>query len=653
MRYGSALLGVGAALLARLTLTNLVGPNLPTFITFYPAVMGVALLAGFGPGLLATGAAALVADYWAIPPFGSFRIANTSDVVALTFFILMGGLMSAVAGRFRRVQEELRRHRDQLQDLVAARTRELEQSNTELTHQIDEHRRVAGNLTKSESLLRLVMDLVPLAIFAKDRQGRHLFINRAGAEFNGLTPDQLIGRKDLDFVHVPAEAAAFMRDDEEVIATAKRKFVPEETLTDAAGQAHILQTTKIPFIDPATGEPAILGVSVDITERKRMEEAHWHLAAIVESSEDAILSKTLDGVILTWNAGAERIFGYTAQEAAGQPITLIIPPAGQPGEIEVLERLRRGEIIKHYETQRVTKDGRVLDVALTISPVKDHEERVIAASTIIRDISELVAARRVLTRSKEDLERMVADRTAKMQELIGELEHFSYAIIHDMRAPLRAIQGFAEMVDQGCREPEAKELLQHIRNAASRMDLLIRDALNYDQAVQHELPLTSVDASALLREMLNSYPEYQSARSAIEIKGEIPKVRANEAGLTQCFSNLLNNALKFAKPGQPPQIRVWSQTQEEWVRICVEDRGIGIPKTMQSKVFNIFSRGHQDYPGTGIGLALVRKIMERMGGQVTVESEEGQGSRFWLQLTSGVPGNPTDGGQREGANPVK
>lgn len=653
MRYGGALLGVGAALLARLTLTNLVGPNLPTFITYYPAVMVVALLAGFGPGLLATGAAALVADYWAMPPFGSFRIANTSDGVALVFFTAMGVLMSAVAGRFRRVQAELCQHRDQLQDLVAARTKELEQSNTELTYQIAEHRRVAASLTKSESLLRLVMDLVPHSIFAKDRHGRHLFINRAGAEFTGLTPEQLIGRKDLDFVHVRAEAEAFLRDDLEVIATEKRKFVPEETLTDAAGQPHILQTTKIPFIDPTTGEPAILGVSVDITERKRMEEAHWHLAAIVESSEDAILSKTLDGVILTWNAGAERIFGYSAKEAVGQPIRLIIPPAAQPGEIEVLERLRRGEIIKHYETQRVTKDGRVLDMALTISPVKDRQGRVIAASTIIRDISELVEARRVLTRSKEDLERMVADRTAKLQELIGELEHFSYAIIHDMRAPLRAIQGFAEMVDQGCREPEAKELLQHIRNAAKRMDLLIRDALNYDQAVRQELPLTLVDAGALLREMLNSYPEYQSAQPPIEITGEIPTVRANEAGLTQCFSNLLNNALRFTKPGQPPKIRVWAQTQEGWVRIGVEDNGIGIPKAMQPKVFDIFSRGHQNYPGTGIGLALVRKIMERMGGQVTVESEEGRGSRFWLQLTPGVPGSPVGGGQIEGANAVK
>jgi len=281
---------------------------------------------------------------------------------------------------------------------------------------------------------------------------------------------------------------------------------------------------------------------------------------------------------------------------------------------------------------RLTKDGRRLDVSLSISLVKDREGRTIGASKIIRDVSELVEARRVLSRSKEELERLVTERTAKLQELVGELEHFSYAIIHDMRAPLRAMQGFAEMVDQSCREPEAKELLQRIKKAANRMDLLIRDALNYNRAVRQELPLTPVDAAALLRGMLETYPEYQSARTQIEIVAPIPLVQANEAGLTQCFSNLLNNALKFVKPGQLPQIRLWAEIRDGWVRICVEDQGIGIPKMMKPKVFNMFSRGHPDYPGTGIGLALVRKVMDRMSGTVTVESEEGEGSRFWLHL---------------------
>jgi signal transduction histidine kinase len=236
---------------------------------------------------------------------------------------------------------------------------------------------------------------------------------------------------------------------------------------------------------------------------------------------------------------------------------------------------------------------------------------------------------------------------------MGELEHFSYTITHDMRAPLRAIHGFAEMMSEccsGCQEHEAKRYLQKIKTAAERMDSLIVDALNYSRAVRQELALTPVNPGALLRGMLDSYPEFQPAAADIQIRGELPAVTGNEAALTQCFSNLLGNAVKFVKPGERPQIRVWAERQPEpqvpvaalaptgaraeddWVRIWVEDRGIGIPAGLLPRVFDMFSRGHNSYEGNGIGLALVRKVVERMGGRLGVESEEGKGSRFWLEL---------------------
>jgi PAS domain S-box-containing protein len=237
-----------------------------------------------------------------------------------------------------------------------------------------------------------------------------------------------------------------------------------------------------------------------------------------------------------------------------------------------------------------------------------------------------------------ELERLVAERTARLHELVGELEHFSYTITHDLKSPLRAMRGFAEMMSLTCGEcdrVQAKEFLGRISTSAERMDRLIADALNYSRLVRQEVPVEEVDAGALLRGMLDSYPELQPDKARIRVEGPLPVVLANEAGLTQCFSNLLGNGVKFVKPGERSDIRVWASSREGWVRIWVEDKGIGISQPMLPRVFEMFTRGSKDYEGTGIGLALVRKVAQRMGGKVGVESEAGKGSRFWIELRGG------------------
>lgn len=239
-----------------------------------------------------------------------------------------------------------------------------------------------------------------------------------------------------------------------------------------------------------------------------------------------------------------------------------------------------------------------------------------------------------------ELERLVAERTARLQELVGELEHFSYAITHDLKAPLRAMRGFAEMAGQVCGQGDARPFLEKISRAAERMDGLIRDALNYGRALQQGLPLSEVDTEPLLRGILESYPQLEAWKERIRVEGPLPVVLGNTAGLTECFSNLLTNAVKFVRPGQPPEVRVWAEAlayRQQWCRIYFEDRGIGIAKELLPRVFDMFSRGSKEYEGTGIGLALVRKLVQRMGGRVGVESEEGEGSRFWIELKSAEP----------------
>lgn len=240
-----------------------------------------------------------------------------------------------------------------------------------------------------------------------------------------------------------------------------------------------------------------------------------------------------------------------------------------------------------------------------------------------------------LRQINERLEATVKQRTAELRKTIGELEHFSYSLTHDMRAPLRAMRSFASLMLADCKgdcSRDGKDYLRNISMSADRMDQLIVDALDYSKAIREKMPLTTVDADVLLRGMLQSYPAFQSSLATIQIEGSIPPVVGNRAGLTQCFSNLLNNAVKFVPPGRMPQVRIWAEQDSGCVRVWFEDNGIGIHKDDHERIFEMFQRLNMDYPGTGIGLALVRKVIERMNGRVGVESEPGRGSRFWLDL---------------------
>ncbi len=233
------------------------------------------------------------------------------------------------------------------------------------------------------------------------------------------------------------------------------------------------------------------------------------------------------------------------------------------------------------------------------------------------------------------LEEQVRERTASLQDLVNELEHFSYTITHDMRAPLRAIRGFAGTLEgllQTDEPGEVKDCLERITRSARRMDRLITDALNYSKAVRQELSLSPVDAGELLRGIVESYPDLQPPKARIRIEAALPRILANEAGLTQCFSNLLDNAVKFVQPGKLPEVRVRSEVRDGVARFWFEDNGIGIPEAFRPRLFQMFQRAGKTYEGTGIGLALVRKVAERMGGRVGVECPPATGSRFWVDL---------------------
>jgi len=220
---------------------------------------------------------------------------------------------------------------------------------------------------------------------------------------------------------------------------------------------------------------------------------------------------------------------------------------------------------------------------------------------------------------------------------VEELEFFSYSIVHDMRAPLRSMQGFATLLREefGPKlDATGNDYLQRIAASAEQLDRLILEVLNYSKIVRTEVKLSSVDLDKLVRHIITMYPNLQVHRSRIRVAGPLPPVWGNTATLTQAISNLLGNAVKFVKPGKAPRVNIQAEVINGWVRVWVEDNGIGIPKESQDRIFDIFHQLNRPglYEGTGIGLAIVRKSIERLGGTVGMESNPKGGSRFWLQL---------------------
>jgi signal transduction histidine kinase len=240
---------------------------------------------------------------------------------------------------------------------------------------------------------------------------------------------------------------------------------------------------------------------------------------------------------------------------------------------------------------------------------------------------------------RRNLERAVEERTADLREMISELEHMSYGIMHNMRAPLRALEGFAALI--GAREaetlqPESREMLSKLRASAAQMDQLINDVLSYSKAVRGKLPLGVVDVGRVMRELQEENPAFRPPQAEVLVDGEFPPVLANAAGLSRCLAELLRNGVKFVAPGKRPLLKVRAERVPhpgDHVRVWVEDHGLGVPQDAQGRIFNLFERlCGPEYPGTGVGLAMVRKLMEQMKGEVGVDSEPGQGSRFWLEL---------------------
>ena len=375
----------------------------------------------------------------------------------------------------------------------------------------------------------------------------------------------------------------------------------------------------------------------DVTESTRAEGVRLRLAAIVESSDDAIISKTLDGIITTWNIGAERMFGYRADEVIGKPITILIPPDSVDEEPAILSRLRNGEKIEHYETVRMRKDGSFLDVALTVSPVKDGNGKIIGASKISRDITE----RKRAAIEKEQL--LDAERAARTEAERASLmkDEFLATLSHELRTPLSAILGWSQLLASGQMDAkEVKEGLETIERNARLQTQLIEDLLDMNRIVSGKvrLDVQRTNLADVVEAAVNSLQPAVEAKG-IRLRKIIDPVAGPVAGdpgrLQQIVWNLLSNAVKFTPKGG--KIEVILERVNSHLEITVSDSGLGIKPEFLPHVFERFRQADASttrrFGGLGLGLSIVKQLVELHGGSIRANSAgEGLGAAFIVSL---------------------
>jgi len=389
-----------------------------------------------------------------------------------------------------------------------------------------------------------------------------------------------------------------------------------------------------PIYDEAGNLQGAVNVLVDISDRKLAEEVNARLSAIVESADDAIISKTLDGVIRSWNAGAERLFGYSASEAIGQSVTLIIPPEKLDEEQLILSRLRRGERIEHYETVRVSKDGQRIDISLTISPIQDLTGRIIGASKVARDITARKRSEAALVALKNQLE-----------EAHQRKDEFLAMLAHELRNPLAVIDNSLQLLrlDDGL-SPSVEKLREIMEQQSNHLTRLVEDLLDASRIRRGSIELRwePVELASVVANAV------QTARPLIDDAGHQLAVTlpptpvilyADPVRLTQVLGNLLTNAAKYTPSGG--QIWLTGRRKDGGVQLSVRDTGLGIPADMLPHIFDMFAQVESSLSrargGMGLGLALAKKLVELHGGRVEVHSAgHGAGSEFVVWLPTAV-----------------
>lgn len=413
----------------------------------------------------------------------------------------------------------------------------------------------------------------------------------------------------------------------------------------------------------------IFGTVQDITERKQAEEEilamNIRLSAILQASPVGIVALDAQRKVQLWNASAERIYGYRANEVIGKAVPDMQVP-GDAGYATLRERIFSGERIERVETKRMRSDGRVIDVAISTAPLRDDNGEFMGTVALVRDITERKRVEAELVRLNQELEQRVIERTEHLQQEIAErvraeaeikelnatlaeqakhlvavnkeLETFTYSVSHDLKAPLRGIDGYSRLLleDYADRLDEEGQYFVHtIRGATTQMAQLIDDLLSYSRLERRSLTVNPIQVREVVENALYQMQLSQVyPQTTVDVDVEDGIVNIDADALSLVLRNLVDNALKFSAKCPAPRVEIRGSRGAGGYRLSVRDNGVGFDMQYQERIFDIFQRLHrsEDYPGTGIGLAMVRKALLRMDGRVWAESQPGQGATFTMEI---------------------
>jgi PAS domain S-box-containing protein len=435
-----------------------------------------------------------------------------------------------------------------------------------------------------------------------------IYANAALERMSGMRVDEIVDHRLLEFV------PAFREGPFSAYCEVVDSGVPwemEVAFDGAVGAGHITGIFEMRAVRLGDG---ILVTYRDVTSLRRAQNAVRRMAAIVESTDDAIVGADGEGRVTHWNPGAERLLGYEHDEIVGRPVRLLVLDEDFPKQNERFAAVLAGRRVERIETQWVTKDGALVDVVLTASPIRGHDGAVVGASAVVHDI----------TARKRD--------EAELRRSHAELERFADIAAHDLREPLMAISQLTALLERGV-ESQREEIVAHLRAAVAHGCRLVDGLLDLARIGRSAAPAQRVDLRQMIDALLETLaPQIEAAGARVEV-GPLPTVRGVEGELARVFQNLLVNALKF-RGDAPPVIEVCAaRGPGEWT-LTVRDNGPGISARNRDRIFDLFARGHSEdaAPGNGLGLAVCRKVVELHGGRIWVEPAPGGGSAFRFTL---------------------
>ena len=495
------------------------------------------------------------------------------------------------------------------------RAKEFKQQMADVSKDMEE-------LQDNVNRLRSTVDLSPDTITIH-RDGKLLFINKAGLTlFGAETEDQLLGLTMNDLIHYSYREKIAQRI-ENMIKYMKQVPVIDISVKRLSGSYIDVSVASTPVLYHSI--PHVITILRDITERKKNEEIKNQLASIVLNSGDAIYAMSIDGQIQSWNPGAEKLYGFIEKDAIGRNISIVVPEFKQNELNHLLNKVSKGERIEAFETKRQRKDESMLDVSLTISPIREESGLVTSVSAIARDIT--------FKKQVEEELRRYAEELALSNE---ELYVFSYAASHDLQEPLRSIQNFIETLNKKYKKrlgPEMEEQIKAADDGVTRMYRLITDFLMYSRVGTERAIKEEVDCNKALKDALaNLEVAVKESKAAIK-QFTLPKVYGNYIQMTQVFQNLVANAIKYQGESKPT-IEISAEKKDGMWLFAVKDNGIGIEQWFSERIFIVFQKlhDHRKYPGSGIGLALCKRVIEKHKGKIWFESEVGKGTTFFFTL---------------------